>query len=132
HLVAVDPVRAPIVQWAFEAYATGEYTLGSLMRALAAKGLKALPHGAKLPGPLTRSQVHRMLANRYYVGRVSFRGVEYEGRHQPLIDQLLFERVQAVLRSHANGEKQREHRHYLKSTVFCGQCGSRLCLMKVK
>jgi site-specific DNA recombinase len=30
------------------------------------------------------------------------------------------------------GEKQREHPHYLKSTVFCGQCGSRLIVTMSK
>ncbi|MPZ84864.1 MAG: hypothetical protein GEV28_32560 [Actinophytocola sp.] len=31
-----------------------------------------------------------------------------------------------------SGERQRVHRHYLKSSVFCGECGSRLCLTKAK
>src|SRR2546429_224832 len=43
-VVTVDPDRASLVQWAFEAYATGEWTVRSLTEALDAKGLKALPH----------------------------------------------------------------------------------------
>ena len=31
-----------------------------------------------------------------------------------------------------SAEKQRTHRHYLKSTVFCGACGGRLCLTNAK
>ncbi|MGK5554342.1 zinc ribbon domain-containing protein [Actinomadura kijaniata] len=46
---------------------------------------------------------------------------------------MLFDRVQQVLADHkTTGEKQREHRHYLKSTVYCGRCGSRLCLTKAR
>jgi site-specific DNA recombinase len=133
-VVVVDPDRAPLVQWAFEMYATGEWTVRMLTDALGAKGLKALPHGKKwLPGPLSPSSVARMLSNRYYIGKVIFKGVEYEGRHQPLVPESLFERVQEVLAAHDRaGERQRVHRHYLKGSVFCGQCGSRLCITQAK
>jgi hypothetical protein len=47
-------------------------------------------------------------------------------------DAELFDRVQAVLRSHANGEKQRVHHHYLKGTVFCARCRARLCITNAK
>jgi hypothetical protein len=95
--VMVDPERAPLVQWAFEAYSSGEWTIRSLIDALAAKGLRALPHGKNLPGPVQTSHVDHMLSNRYYLGMVTFKGVEYQGRHQPLIPPMLFDRVQEVL-----------------------------------
>jgi len=47
--------------------------------------------------PITR---HAMLANRYYCGFVTFRGEEYEGRHEPLISVELFTKVKQVMRSH--------------------------------
>jgi DNA invertase Pin-like site-specific DNA recombinase len=131
--VEVDPERAPLVQWAFEAYATGEWTIRSLTDELGAKGLRALPHGKKLPGPVQTSHVAHLLKNRYYLGQVTFNGVEYDGRHQPLVSEALFSRVQEVFRLHdKSGERQRIFRHYLKSTVVCGRCGSRLCLTNAK
>ena len=30
------------------------------------------------------------------------------------------------------GEKQRQHPHYLKGSIFCGQCGSRLIVCHAK
>ena len=45
------PDRAPLVQWAFEAYATGEWTIRSITDELAARGFKVLPHRRKVPGP---------------------------------------------------------------------------------
>ncbi len=54
---------------------------------------------------------------------MSHLGLTLEGRHEPLVDEDLFERVQDVLDSHAvAGERQRVHHHYLKGTVFCGYC----------
>ncbi len=132
-VVEVDPDRAPLVQWAFEAYATGEWTIRSLTDALAAKGLEALPHRRRVPGPVHASNIAHMLSNRYYVGRVTFKGVEYQGRHQPLVPESLFDRVQEVLRMHNQaGEKRRAYNHYLKSSIYCAHCGSRLCLTNAR
>lgn len=131
-VVVADPDRAPLVQWAFEAYATGEWTIRGICDELAARGLTVLPHRRTVPGPLHRSNVFHMLTNRYYIGKVTFKGIEYEGRHQPLITEALFERVQEVLAMKRAGEKQRTHRHYLKSTAYCARCGSRLCLTEAK
>ena len=132
--VAVDPERAPMVQWAFEAYASGEWTLTSLTDALEAKGFRAAPDRRHpVPLPFSRSRVAHMLRNRYYLGYVTFRGVEYTGRHQPIVSQQVFDRVGDLLTSRRNAaEKQRVHNHYLKGTVFCAGCGSRLCLTQAK
>src|SRR5918999_2569547 len=68
-----------------------------------------------------------MLRNPYYKGVVMYRGVEYEGAHEPLVDAATWLRVQEVLTAHNHaGEKQRRHNHYLKSSLFCGRCGSRM------
>ena len=127
-LVEIDPERAPHVRWAFEAYSTGQWTFTTLALALAERGLKALPHGKKPPGPLARSMVGAMLKNRYYIGIVSFDGAEYPGRHEPLIPEALFDQVQHQLETAATaGEKRRIHHHYLKGTLFCDSCHNRLC-----
>ncbi len=131
-VVVIDPERAPLIVWAFEAYATGDWAIRALTEALAAKGLRTLPRGGKVPGPLQMSHVAALLSNRYYLGYVTFQGTEYQGRHQPLIPQSLFDRVQDVLHSRRAGEKERTYRHYLKSSVFCAHCGSRLCLTNAK
>ena len=125
--VEIDEERAPHVMWAFEQYATGDWTVQALTDALDAVGLRALPRGSDVPGPMKKSRVHRMLKNRYYAGFVTFQGIEYEGRHDALISEELYEKVQSVLASKSrSGEKTRTHHHYLKGTVFCGECGTRL------
>lgn len=131
-MVEIDPERGPLVQWAFDAYATGEWTISSLHEALVERGLKCLPNSrSATPGPISRSAVGKLLHDRYYLGYVIHRGIEYEGRHQALISQQTFDRVQQLLRSrYQAGEKQRTHNHYLKGSVFCGRCGSRLCITR--
>ena len=48
------------------------------------------------------------------------------------VGQVEGEAVQAVLGSHRSGERERMHNHFLKSTVVCGQCGSRLLVQNTK
>ena len=127
--IAVDPERAPLVRWAFKAYASGSYTLTQLREELTDRGLETRPGPKRAAKPVSLSKLATMLHNRYYLGKVSYRGVEYEGKHEPLITPELFERVQQVFRAHdVAGERTRRHPHYLKGTVVCARCSSRLSI----
>ena len=131
--IAIDPVRAPLVKWAFEVYATGEWSLTALTDALEERGLTTVPTKKLTEKPLGRASVHRMLRNPYYVKVITWQGIQYAGAHPQLIDQDTFDRVQHVLDAHNKaGEKRRVHHHYLKGSVYCGKCGSRLCITKAK
>ena len=53
--------------------------------------------------------------------------MEREGIHQPLVFRELFDKVQNVLDAHSSGgERSWKHDHYLKGTLVCAECGSRL------
>lgn len=131
--VESDPDRAPHVAWAFTAYASGAYTLDTLHAALARRGLVTRQTRKYSATPVSRAHLARMLRNPYYVGTVRYGGVAYEGRHEPLIDKDTFSRVQAVLAAHgATHERDRKHQHYLKGSLVCARCGSRLTYLRAK
>ena len=131
--VAVDPERAPHIRWAFAAYASGQFTLDTLHAALKRRGLRTRPTPKQPARPLSRTQLARMLSKSYYVGIVTYGGVESEGRHKPLIDKDTFARAQSVLAGHTQaGEKDRKHHHYLKGSLACGHCGSRLTYVRAR
>jgi site-specific DNA recombinase len=132
--VAVDPDRAPHVVWMFEQYVTGDWLIRELAEALADRGLNTRPTPKRPEGTApTPSMVERMLANPYYAGTILFEGVEYPGRHQPLISKELFAEVQAVKTSRRlSKEKPYQHPHYLKGSLFCGTCGDRLGVTKTR
>jgi site-specific DNA recombinase len=120
--------QAPLVVWAFERYATGSWSLAALTEALAAKGLRN-----RRGNPPGMSAVHRMLRNPVYAGVVRWRGVDRQGRHTPLVSQDLSDKVQAVLDAHSTGgERSWKHDHYLKGTLYCAECGSRLYYLVAK
>jgi site-specific DNA recombinase len=125
--IAIDPERGPIVVWAFETYATGLYSLSDITVLLEARGLYTRATRRLGPQPLSLSRVHKLLRSPYYAGYVTHKGHVYEGRHEALISQELFDQVQAVLVAHRHsGERDRKHQHYLKGTIRCGTCGSQL------
>ena len=128
HVATIDPDRAELITWAFTAYATGDYTLKSLAAELNSRGL-TVPATARLPErPISIQSLHRILSNPFYTGQVVYHDCLYPGTHQALVDQQTFQRVQAILAGKVNGERTIRHPHYLKSTVYCGICHSRLII----
>jgi site-specific DNA recombinase len=131
--VEIDPDRAPHVRWAITAYATGTYTLDTLQDSLTDRGLLTRPTPTRPAKPLSRSQLAVLLVNPYYIGIVRYAGVEYDGNHEPLIDKTTFQRARAVLDAHGHAEERdRKHDHYLKGTLYCGRCDSRMSLTHAK
>jgi len=130
--VVIDEERAPLIQWAFQAYATGEWPLAMLADELWDRGLRSRSTRSRPEKRVAVSTLHRILKNRYYIGFIIFKGVEYDGTHETFVDPGTFYRVQGVLDSHSgSGEKQWKHSHYLKGLLYCDECGSRMKFTKV-
>ncbi|MGQ0717551.1 MAG: recombinase family protein [Pseudonocardiales bacterium] len=131
--VIIDDKRGPLIQMAFELYATGTYTIDTLTEVLQEAGLTSLPHGQRPVRPIARSKVATILRDRYYIGYVQFNGNEYVGRHPKLITPELFHRVQELLDSQSGaGIRNRKHHHYLKGALSCHRCGRRLVFAVAK
>ncbi|MGH9089846.1 MAG: recombinase family protein [Acidimicrobiales bacterium] len=121
-IVVPDPERAGLVRTAFELYATGDYTLQQLADELTRRGLRTRP-GRFPAGPVSDSKLQALLKDPYYLGYTTYKGEVRKGRHQRLVDAELFDRVQVVLAERrGRGVRQRRHRHYLKGSLWCGQC----------
>jgi site-specific DNA recombinase len=131
--IEVDPVRGPLMAWAFDAYRTGDWTIRRLLAELTDRGLTTAPSGRGPGKPLTVSLLHKLLRHPYYMGLVRYRGVLYEGKHERLTTPETWHEVQRLLSAkNFAGEKDREHPHYLKGTIYCGQWGSRLIVCHAK
>jgi len=124
--VAIDEEQAPLVLLAFELYATGQYSIIRLVQVLSDRGLRHRPRRHGPARPVSRAQLHRLLSNPYYCGYIVYEGIRYAGRHQALVSEELFRRVQAVLAEHRAGERQRVHNHYLKGLLWCARCERRM------
>jgi hypothetical protein len=90
--VTIDPERAPIVQLAFREYATGNYSLKSLAKALNGRGLR-LPRAARFRNNRpaaemwTADVLKDLLSNPRYVGRIPRKdGSVSQGTYPAIID----------------------------------------------
>ena len=118
-----DPERAGAVRRVFELMATGEYTLDTLRDELVRRGIH---FRSSRPG-WARSHLARLLHHPFYVGKIPWRGQVYQGKHEPLVDPSVWQRVQEVL----GGRSRGRHRHrqeftYGSGLIRCGECGHRI------
>ncbi len=125
--VVIDEVRGHHMAWAFEQYATGEWSIAALRDELEARGLRSRPTKKYVGTPLSRAQLHRLLSNPYYKGLIRFKGVLFEGKHPPLVDEITWQQVQDVLAGRRiAGDRSWKHGHYLKGSLRCQRCGGRI------
>jgi hypothetical protein len=98
-----------LIKRAFNEFATGKYTLGTWSdRAYYQLGIRS-PSG----GRLRVSDWSRIFRNKFYIGVLQWSGIEAHGRHEPLVDDAVFETVQRVLLANNANKRPKVYRFYL-------------------
>ena len=121
--IITDVERAPLIRWAFEKYASGDYSLPRLQQELTDLGLVTRDTAVLRSKPLSLSQLAVILRDPTYTGVIVYNGELYPGRHDPLISKGLFLRVQDVLNGRVRrGLRDRVHHHYLRGLLRCERC----------
>ncbi len=130
--VSLDPQRSSFLSYAFQLYASGDYSLSQLSDELYRLGLRSRPRKNLLPQKVGTTALQRILRDPYYAGWIVYkRGTPdeetYEGRHEALVDQNTFDAVQTLLdEKRVSGERPQKRQHYLRGSVFCYRCHKRL------
>jgi site-specific DNA recombinase len=95
-------------------------------------GLRSFRTRCHPEGKVGTTALQRLLRNPYYAGWIVYKRGQpdtetFKGRHPALIDQETFDKVQRLLdEKRVAGERPRKRQHYLRGSVFCAGCGSRL------
>ena len=121
-----DPKSAPLVRKAFELAATGLQSKTEILRTVTKLGLQTTKGCA-----LTPQTFQKLLLNPIYAGWVVIPtwGLKERGSFEPLVEELLFQKVQDVLsgKKMAVTAHQRNHPDFpLRVFVSCGLCGKPL------
>lgn len=125
--VMVDTERADHIRWAFRLYAEGQTSISTLRDLLEERGLRSRKTLKYVGSPLSNAQVHRMLGNPYYIGKIVHRGVIYDGTHEPIIDDDTWHYVQSVRSGRRiAGDRSWKHNHFLKGSLVCHHCDGRI------
>lgn len=77
---------------------------------------------------LSRSGLYAMLRRQVYAGKIVFGGKVYQGQHEPLVTQELFDQVQHKIgqttKDYAPRRLSRNYTYELSGLVHCGRCGA--------
>lgn len=84
--------------------------------------------------------VSKILKNTIYIGKIKYKGHEYEGQHEPIISNEIFDAAQLRYSEFARGltasqKSPYKGKHLLSGLLFCGNCGARYftkCVMSKK
>lgn len=116
--LVVVPEEAETVRLIFERYRDLR-SLPALQRDLRERGIvtreRTLATGRKIGGiPLMIGALVSLLRNRTYLGEINHRGASYPAEHEAIVQQQVFEAVQAILEANRQGHRE----HWRKSNAL--------------
>jgi len=120
--VVIDPERAPIIKQVFEKVGN-EQASGRTIYLWLRKDLNFKTKNSKY---LSLSNIYILLRNHFYYGALEYpkrSGNFYTGKHKPLINKELFERVQKQLNKERD-IKLIDREFAFTKLIKCGMCGS--------
>jgi len=103
--------------------ATGDYSIDTLREELYQKGM----FFSKTTKRWTRSYLAKVLRNPFYIGKMRWRGQVYPGKHKPIIEKDIWNKVQSILdgrRNTANIQKRKFT--YGHGLMKCSDCGHQI------
>ncbi len=116
------PIYAPLIRKSFELYATGGYSISTLLKEMTRRGLRN-----KNDNRVSKNTFNDLLKNQFYTGliKISKTGEVYRGKHEPLVSMKIFERVQIVMSGKTN-DKQNARFFVFRGCAVCASCSHKL------
>jgi len=114
----LDPIKSTVIKELFELYATGEYSLKSLLRYAKHRGLTN-SNG----GNLSLNGISTILHNPFYTGLIHIKrtGENFIGAHKPVVSKEIFDTVQDVLTGRT-AQRAQKHQFIFKRLFTCTGC----------
>ena len=118
NIIVPDEIKVPYIKKLYELYSTGAYSVSEIRKKLYEEGLN---HNGK---PYSKPRLLFVLKDVFYTGKFMYKGVLHEGKHTPIIDIDLYNKVQKMF----NQSKARSHDVEFTYTglIKCGHCGCQL------
>ena len=116
--IVIDRKKSKIIRAAFELYAKGNSRLEDVSNFLFDNGVRSF-------GGLHfhKDRVKFILTNPFYVGLFKYGGEIHEGRHTPIIEKRLFDKVQKVIVERGHPQKAVVEPKALCGLLHCAECG---------
>ena len=124
--VVPDPDRFPLLRRAFELVLSETYPPAEVRRLLNAWGYQTRTTHKRPGGPVSESGFYRMLGNPFYAGRCKDGDDWYKGRHEPLLTEAEFDRLQRIVGRSSNLIYRKHRFTYARGLFTCGNCGCQI------
>jgi site-specific DNA recombinase len=115
--IVIDRKKSKVIREAFELYAKGNSRLEDISNFLFEQGVKSL-YGNKLH----KDRIKWILSNPFYYGHFRYNGEIHEGKHKPIIEKQLFDKVQKVMKERGHPQKVVKEPKPLCGFLRCGTC----------
>ena len=112
----VDEDRAQIVLNIFQQFSQGKIAK-DIVQELSDRGIY---YNGK---PFAIHTIYNILHAEKYIGKYTFKGVDYPNIYPAIVPKTLFDKVQTILKLNKLGNKDRRVEFLLKRKLFCGLCG---------
>lgn len=126
-IIVPDPERFPLIRRCFELVL--EYVpVSEAHRQLNEEWAFRTPKTRKLGGkPLSLSGLYRILKDDFYCGWIyTKQGEQVHGKHQPMVTEAEFRKVQEILDDKHKGRGKTVDLPY-RGVIKCGECGCTIC-----
>jgi DNA invertase Pin-like site-specific DNA recombinase len=119
--VRLDPKRAPIIKQMFEKVGNEQWSGRKVFKWLKSTGFKT-----RTGKVLVLGNIYQLLRNTFYYGEFEYpvgSGNWYQGKHTPIINKELFDKVQTTLGNKIIPKTESKEFAFTK-LIKCGYCGS--------
>ena len=126
----INPAEAEIVKEIYAMYLEGNMSFNQIARNLNHRNVQT-----KLGATWSQTTIGQIFRNPNYIGKVRYgmedkdRYFEAEGKHEAIISEELFYAAQKKLERIKKKQltKWPKEDHYFSGTLYCGECGKKLC-----
>ena len=116
--IVLNRKKWKVIRAAFELYAKGNSRLEDIGQFLYDNGVRSL-----FGNRIHNDRAKFILANPFYYGHFLYKGELYEGRHTPIVDKRLFDKVQKVMLERGHPQAATTESQVFCGVMKCGECG---------
>jgi len=124
-IIIKDPERFNLIRKMWDLMLTGNYTPPKILKiannewGFKTRTFKKKGYGGK---PLSRSGIYKIFTNLFYARIIESGGIQYEGKHEPIITLEEYDRVQTLL-GRKGRSRSKKHEFPFTGFIRCGECG---------